>query len=86
MEAFWQFFLMLMIPNVSAVEYNQVEETRESFVKNKIDNLENKIKKIDKNDLGVFFNTSFLQLDNVKIRENLEEFPLLKDSFQNYFF
>lgn len=39
-EAYWLFFLMLMIPNVSAVEYNTLKETVESKLPDTLQNIE----------------------------------------------
>jgi len=79
-------FLMLMIPNVSAVEYNQVKEKQEVFIQNHIDDLQENLEKIDLHDFKESLNKSSLNIDVEGIKEKLENIPSLTSLFRSYSF
>ncbi|MEA3458785.1 MAG: hypothetical protein U9R21_08935, partial [Candidatus Thermoplasmatota archaeon] len=76
-------FLMLMIPNASAVEYTQVKETQETFMENRLNIFQEKTKKIGFEVLITSLNKSFLNFNTEKVKEKLEIMSLVITSLKS---
>ena len=81
-------FLLLLIPNVNAVEYTQVKETQETFIENRLNIFQEKTKNIDFDVLITSLNKSFLnfkvqginqiqKMYEEKLSNNNSKLPLL---------
>ena len=75
-------FLMVMIPNVNAVEYTQVKETQETFMESQLNIFREKTKNIDFEVLITSLNKSFINFNTEKVKEKLEIMSLVIDSMK----
>ena len=75
-------FLMVMIPNVNAVEYTQVKETQETFMESQLNIFQEKTKNIDFEVLITSLNKSFINFNTEKVKEKLEIMSLVIDSMK----
>jgi len=79
--SFLAVFLMLMIPNVNAVEYRQVEETKEAFMKNQWHLIQENLPIDCVDDLKIPSDTFLINFDDEQISKKIENI-----SFENSFF